>query len=110
MGDPGLYADDRAAEFSVCDRGRPDGTGHDKDFVKPFPDEEKPVFCRDLPDPVYMGGPGCLLCGALCGRRVGMHLVRDLLLYLPEISAGRRAPRRDPAVTVAGTSQKSYNI
>ena len=87
--------------FSVCDRGRPDGTGHDKDFVKPFPDKEKPVFCRDLPDPVYMGGPGCLLCRAFCGRGVGMHFVRDLFLYLPEISAGRRAPRRDQTVSTS---------
>ena len=110
MGDPGLYADDRAAELPVCDRGRPDGVGHDKDFVKPFPDEEKPVFCRDLPDPAPLDRPVRLLCRTFCGRRVGMHFVRDFLLYLPEISAGRRAPRRDPAVTVAGTSQKSYNI
>ena len=101
MGDPGLYADDRAAELPVCDRGRPDGAGHDKDFVKPFPDAEKPVFCCNLPDPVYMGGPGCLLCRAFCGRGVGMHFVRDLLLYLPEISAGRRAPRRDQTVSTS---------
>ena len=100
MGDPGLYADDRAAELPVCDRGRPDGAGHDKDFVKPFPDAEKPLFCRDLPDPALLDRPVRLLCGTLCRRRVGMHLVHGLLLYLPEISAGRRTPRRDQDVNI----------
>lgn len=100
MGDSGLYADDRAAEFSVCDRGRPDGIGHDKDFVKSFPDAEKSLFCCNMPDPALLDCSVRLLCRAFCGRGVGMHFVRDFLLYLPEISAGRRTSWRDQTVRI----------
>ena len=77
------------------------GVGYDKDIVKSFSDEENPLFCRDLPDPAYMDGAVRFLCGTFCGRRGGMPLVCDIFLYLSEIFAGRRTPRRDQTVNIS---------
>lgn len=101
MGDQSLHADDHSVKLSVCDRGRADSAGYDKDIVKSFSDEENPLFCRDLPDPAYMDGAVRFLCGTFCGRRGGMPFMCDIFLYLSEISAGRRTPRRDQTVNIS---------
>ena len=52
MGHQSVYADDRSVKFSICDRGRADCSGNDKDISEPISGQGKgsisvqPASCR----------------------------------------------------------------
>lgn len=101
MGHQSVYADDRSAEFSVCDRGRADCLGNDKDITEPFSDQERDLFRRYLYSAAHICRAVCVLRRAGVRWDSGVSLLQGIFLYLQEISERRRETRGDQAVALS---------
>ena len=82
MGHQSVYTDDRSVEFSVCDRGRADCPGNDKDISEPFSDQERNLFRCDMYPAALICRPHCFLCRTGVRRDSGVPLLHGILLYL----------------------------
>ena len=89
VGHQSVYTDDRSVEFSVCDRGRADCPGNDKDISESFSDQERNLFRCNLHPAARICRPVCFLCRTGVRRDSGVPLLHGIFLYLQKISAGR---------------------